>query len=117
MRTVLAIILCWLMIAGGQAMADETVGAIWVIDYKQSDREQIKIRCLKNGKVLGPAGKEIGTWKQESRIKSSIEITAGANRNGKYEFTRLNKNPPSFQGRYTDKDGAKVNITVKLVKD
>ena len=101
------------------ANAHDTVGAIWLIDYKQqSDKDSIKIRCLKGGKVLGPAGKEIGKWKEgDKKVHATIEITDGGNRNGKYEIVKLDKSPPSYQGRYEDSKGKKVNITVKLVKD
>lgn len=118
MRSLVFVVMaCFLMSSGG-ALADETVGAIWRIEYaKNSGREPIKIRCLKSGKVLGPAGKEIGKWEQKSRIKNIVEITEGGNRNGKYELTMLDKKPPSYQGKYTDKDGKDVNIKVELLKD
>ena len=117
MRTCSMLIVSLLMIFGGLGRADETVGATWEIDYKKSDKESIKIRCLKSGKVLGPAGKEIGTWEKVGKVNATIEITHGGNRNGKYEIVQLDKKPPSYQGKYTDADGKKVNITVKLVKD
>ena len=117
MRMCSILIASLLLMAGGPAWADDVVGAIWSIDYKKSDKESIKVRCLKSGKVLNPAGKEIGTWKQEDKVKATIEITDGGKRNGKYEIVQLDKKPPSFQGKYTDADGKKVNITVMLVKD
>jgi hypothetical protein len=117
MRMVSWLMLSLVLLFCTQLMADDTVGAIWKIDYKKSDRESIKIRCLKSGKVLGPAGKEIGTWKELSKTKYTIKLTDGGNRNGDYEIIQLEKNPPSYQGKFTDTDGKKVNITVKLVKD
>ena len=117
MRTVSMLIVILMMMCGGRVWADDTVGAIWLIDYKQSSKDSIKIRCLKSGKVLGPAGKEIGAWKQIDKVKVTIEIKGGDNRKGTYEIIKLDKNPPSYQGKYEDADGKKVNITVKLVKD
>jgi hypothetical protein len=117
MRTFSMLIVILIMIFGGRVWADDTVGAIWLIDYKQSDKDSIKIRCLKSGKVLGPAGKEIGDWKQIDKVKVIIEIKGGENRKGKYEIVKLDKNPPSYQGKYENADGKKVNISVKLVKD
>lgn len=119
MRTFLMLMVTLIMTFGGQVWADDTVGAIWLIEYKQqSDKDSIRIRCLKSGNVLGPAGKKIGTWKEgNKKVHATIEITDGGDRNGKYEIIKLDKSPPSYQGKYENSKGKKVNITVKLVKD
>jgi hypothetical protein len=94
---------------------DEVVGAIWEVDFT-GDKESIKLQCTTDGKVFGPKGKEIGTWKQNGAV-AVIKLTDGGKRNGDYEITQLKKDPPSYRGKYTNEKGKELGITVKLVKD
>jgi hypothetical protein len=92
---------------------EKVVGAIWEVDFT-GDKESIKLQCTKDGKVFGPKGKEIGTWKQNGAV-AEIKLTDGGKRNGDYEITQLKKD--SYRGKYTNEKGKEVGITVKLVDD
>lgn len=95
--------------------ADEVVGAVWKIDFKD-DKSSIRMQCTKSGNVFGPGGKKIGTWKGKG-AQAKIFVTDGGNRNGDYIITKLEKNPPSYRGRYTNDKGKDIGITVELLKD
>jgi hypothetical protein len=95
--------------------ADEVVGALWKIDFKD-DKSSIKFQCTKDGKVFGPKGKEIGTWEGKG-AQAEITITDGGERNGTYKITKLDKKPPVYHGKYTNDKDKGIGITVTLIKD
>ncbi len=117
-----ALFLVAILVAGSifetQAQADEVVGAIWKIEFKDDD-STLRLQCTKDFKVFGLAGKEIGTWEGDG-AKAVIKITKGAKgskRNGTYTITQKDINPPTYRGKYKSDNGDISLITVLLVKD
>ncbi len=103
---------------------DEINGIIWEISF--FNKSGLLLHSGKflaaNGKIYVKANeglvKEIGVF-SENADRSRLEVTGHDNpaANGTYNFLRIQKNPPSYEGNFRNKQGQQFPVKVRIVKD
>lgn len=124
-------VLLTMFLAGfvGQSLArgqNEVVGAIWQIAYGKEYRDVQKFRGTKDGRIWNMPDRgtprAVGKWawaEKDVKVKMEISGTQGAfeKYRGDYELVQIGMDPPSWQGEFTNKNGDKIPIKVRLLKD
>lgn len=98
---------------------DSVVGRIWEITV--FDRASVittqKFRATPDGKLYAISGEQTGTYVEEG---NEVSLTISLKRHpytGPQKLVRLGKNPPTWQGVWRHRDGAKHRVMLKLLQD